>query len=107
MRTWGEKSLQDRCQGEATGAIVSACQLSFPRAVTEQQPSGRAGFRGAAEKRVMDRRRAKDFIRPGLQMAQNISRITGVPSTTVDSPMDVWPGTVAGLVYVDSCIQWQ
>lgn len=55
----------------------------------------------------MDRRRAKDFIRPGLQMAQNISRITGVPSTIVDSPMDVWPGTVAGLVYVDSCIQWQ
>lgn len=73
------------CEGEATGAILSACLPFFPRAVTKQQPSASSGFRGAAEKRVMDRRRAKDFGRPGLQTAQNIPKITGLPSTIVHS----------------------
>jgi len=85
MRNWGEKLLLECCQGEATGAILSACLPSFPRAVTKQQPSAWAGFRGAAEKRVTDRRRATDFSRPGLQTAQNIPGITGLPSAIVHS----------------------
>lgn len=85
MRNWGEKSLLECCQGEATGAILSACLPSCPRAVTEQQPSAFPGFRGAAEKRAMDRGRAKDFSRPGLQTIQNIPRITGLLCTIVCS----------------------
>lgn len=70
------------CQGEATGAKWLS---SLPRAVTKQQPSACSGFRGAAEKRVMDRRRAKDFSRPGLQVAQNLPMITGLPSPVMYS----------------------
>lgn len=65
--------------------LFSACLPSFPRAVTKQQPSACTGFRGAAGKRLMDRRSAKDFSRPGLQIAQNILRITGLLSNVVHS----------------------
>ena len=61
MRNWSEKSLLECCQGEAIGAILSACLPPFPRVVTKQQPSACIGFRGAAEKREMGQKEGKGF----------------------------------------------